>query len=523
MFTYYENEKLYQIIVNKLVEEKLIERGAFLNKEAISDELLLKIKEIDLSNCQFLNVSLNGIEKLENLESFTFKGMSIFKLNSVINSDGRPLEDENGRLTCSEQWINDKIEDYNKTILKDITPLYKCKRLKKIVLANQIEIKHINLANFPLLKQLNLSGCSNLAVVSGLEEVLKGKDLSKLDFNFRDCQSLKSVENFGDVVNVLSLGGQCTNPIIKLPIRSYCNLVSNAKFVSDEERKQIEQNLIKSEAILWCENGLKGEKLALKSAGMKILMQRVDDILSGICSEYFSEFQNMKNIYIWITENTMYDKKLETEEENALANGKKMNISHLIRTSYGTLFRGKGVCVGISNLCALMFAEAGFTAKTAMCEACKFENDKHFKYSPNHQICYVENMQGQQYFFDPTWDTYAGRALRKKNKDKILYFLMNKQEATKRRTFMRLDGISDAPNLYIDANELPTLERCEQWIKENGIKEALSNSYNKTNGYEDEPIEVVEDANEYSSVEMPEYVDEDSMCYETQKGEERGM
>lgn len=476
MLTYNENRKLYQKIVEKLVDEGLVDSEKFSKKEAISDELLAKIKEIELSDCFYLN----GIEKLVNLESFTYKGMSTFKLNIIINDDGRPIEDEDGRFACSEKWIEDKIDDYYKTILNDITPIYKCKNLKKLVLPNQIRIKSIDLSNFPLLEQLNLSGCQNLESISGFDEVLKGKDFSKLNINLRDCQSLREIKNFDKVTEILSEKGQYPKQIIKLPIRSYCYLVSNANFESEEKKEKIKQNLINSDAFLWCENGLKGEKLALKSAGMKLLMQRVDDILAGICCENFSDIQNMKNIYSWVTTNTKYDKELEQKEENALAGGEKINVSHLIRTSYGTLFRGKGVCVGISNLCALMFAEQGFITKTVMCEAGGSVENSYVKYVPNHQICYIENIENQQYFFDPTWDTAEGGALRKENKDKILYFLMNKEETVKRRSFLRENGLIDAPNLFIDANKLPTLESCEDWIKtKNYLKQTSLDEYNE--------------------------------------------
>ena len=181
---------------------------------------------------------------------------------------------------------------------------------------------------------------------------------------------------------------------------------------------------------------------------MEILSNRVNEIIETINADpnnCKNDLAKISNVYRWICDNLHYDDfnlvraKIERDQDKQ-NKGKIVGVdaNHTIVYDYGkkvakyrygeisssyiSLLKGKGICVGISNVFNLMGSSMGYVIEPCRCKGGKgnFDNDK-FTIS-NHQMSKMTlrvNGGDAIYYFDPTWDV---------GKDESRYFCLTRKE-----------------------------------------------------------------------------------------------
>lgn len=449
MFKVSDNKILYRVIKNTLYEMGELTQKELINDYPIPDDKLDKILHLDFDKCgdfelpkvslgQIMNkedfglIDLRGIGVLKNLEKVTLTGIGRFEAN-------------NRAIGLAEKDLSSVDLKVMARRVKDITPLYGCKKIKELNLRRQSTIKEIDLSNFPNLNKVNMSNCDNLEKVVGLDKVVKGKDYSSLHFNFKDCESLVEIDNFETFVEQVK---DVKSPIIELPLRSYCFLVHSKNFDTKERKERFNTLLNRSNISKWCEVGLSSDKnTSFSSAEMFSLMGKIDNIIINSCtSDDKTTMSKIHLCYDYVTDN------INPYYENGINDSDRINGSEKlnVRTANGTLERGAGVCAGVCNLFALMVADLGVLCKSVYCTAgCGLGRTT--VTAPNHQTCYIKLGKLGDFFFDPMWDTKVVRE-KDKNRIKKVYCGIEYYKFLRNHKFLYMSSYSSLKPTY--TNEL---------------------------------------------------------------------
>ena len=221
--------------------------------DLITDLIIYSIHTTDLT-------SLAGIEKLTNLESFGLYGVSANQIEIYYDE-----KKKNGDLPTFQSL--QKI--YKQSQVEDISPLYKCEKLKLFSIANQHNIKSIDLSHWKSLKDCNCVRCSNLEQLLGLEKV--EKDLP-INYYFASCEKLSDVPNFKQFVldhDYIYTNG--TLPII-MPLNTYNFLLNEHPEWKNDE------SFINNEGCVWSDG-----VFSTTTRQSQLMKDRVDQIINTIC------------------------------------------------------------------------------------------------------------------------------------------------------------------------------------------------------------------------------------------------
>jgi len=440
-----ENPKLFDAIVTQLTCDFFdfpshieLPKNFKKDKQVLSSKELDSIYSLEIGKSINEPLSLEGIEKLKNLNSLIIHTYSTDKAQSMLKYQYLVVQDNHSDNML--QLIVDKGEKLASTNqITDFSPLYKCKKLHTLKLPNQLNLHSLNLENFPYLRTLDVSGCTNLKKVSGFETLkvfdkqylkeLKDKKIhygygSK--FNFFECDNLVDIEGLGAFVNFIDRNHFFNSQYeIVLPTTTYCHLYKrypeaiNILSVIGEDKKRDIFKWIESSSSEQC-------SIILNTSRMTTLRMQIDDIISSFnCdSQDKSELAEISRAYRWLTDNVHSDHYGVTKEEVYRPN---LTQATLMRNSVNTLQDRKAVCVGISNALNLILAEMGYVAERCYCKEHIDGKDNQNNICDNffqndHQISKIHltvNGETGCYYMDPTWDT---------TKKKSKFFLLNKDE-----------------------------------------------------------------------------------------------
>ena len=395
--------------------------------QEISQDQLDMIRVITLV-CQkdaFIE-SLEGIEKLKNLENININGVwqedyykRSHRLVDVIKNNFPPEEHE-ARFRDLEREM---VQTYLSNQLTDLSPLAKCPQLKGICLQGQRKIESIDVSQFPNLKIFIMNECPKLERVEGLDKLdIKEKD--KIDIRFYGCDRLNDVSNYAQFVEKVEKSAP--NSRVIMPITTYMHLTNRDQSLRENEKFQ------QSKKFCWVD-----EHTSIRTFHVEMVKTRVDEIMSLLCRSSDSPLTRIACAYNWISENIDYDTKASDAEKKAREEGLIARdeygepLQDTLRSSYVSLFKKKGVCVAKSSLFSVACAEQGVLVERVLCG----KKDKNFiseklTFWPIHSIAKINlkaDGEDNYYFFDPTFDMHNRKGKNKTSR----FFCLNADEERK--------------------------------------------------------------------------------------------
>ena len=415
----------------------------------LTDEQLSKITSVEINASAFAECnikSLNGIEKLPNLQEFILRGQS-----DTQNVDGfRRVQQQakkgifnHSQYKTPQEFLQDNsryfVDSYNASQITDLSALQKCSNLQKIDLAEQHSLGEIDLSFWPNLLELNMKNCRQLYTVKGLDklravknpkECVPGFDSSQLTLNFTGCDFLRHVEGFDQFVDAFVDVGDLEYPM-QLPTTAFCNLYRQHP---ESMHKLIMEQPAGERAIFWtecCENF----KYMSSSMKMNMAKNRADNIIRTVCAgQEKSPMGQVAQVYRWICDNVTYDHAglekanndtktkpdLEEKKDPIRLNDYSQNR---IRTLHSALFSKTAVCVGVSNLFNFLVSDLGYLTSRIFCSS-ESADDPTMTIA-NHQMSAVY-VQEDPYYCDVTWDLGTNQSQ---------YFCLTGQEVSKDHNF----------------------------------------------------------------------------------------
>ena len=430
MFKQSDNPALFKAVCNaytrQFPEDKSVD--SFSTKE-LSDEQLSKITSLKIeAKSGYWNVtSLSGIENLTNLTEFSFNGQSPLKYASEFDDAVKRSNTQKGYDLESQLAFYTR--EYESGQIDDITPIYSLKMLKKLELKEQRKITSVDFSNNPNLTNVDMTNCTGLKSIKGLEQlhVIEGNENNNFDifdskFEFSGCCRLSSVENIDKLVDKLDQNEDAgIEANIFLPTTTYCH-------ISREDSKTCEHLANKHtqhrDYIHWTEIGQGNVRIENTSPQMNIAKRYADDTIRTIFKgkENVSSLDMTSGVYRWICDNITYDTS-GLEDAKSEDPKKRHRKADSIRSSYTALIDKKAVCVGVSNLFNFMMADLGFTAEPCACST-NIGNDSRMTVA-NHRISKV-HLDGKPYYCDPTWDLGS---------EESQFFCLSKEEMEKTHQF----------------------------------------------------------------------------------------
>lgn len=449
MFAKSENPQLFFFVAQAYQRLFPRENISPILATSLTDEQLSKITSVEINASAFAECnikSLNGIEKLPNLEEFILRGQS-----DTQNVDGFRRVQQQARkgiynkreYNSPQEFLQDNsryfVDSYNASQITDLTPLQRCSGLKKIDLSEQHSLGEIDVSFWHNLLELNMKNCKQLYTIKGLESLRAVKnpaektddfDASQLSLNFTGCDFLRHVGGFDQYVNAAVDYADYEYPM-QLPTTCFCNL--HRQYPESMHRLIMEQQA-GEKAIYWtecCENF----KFMSSSAKMNMAKNRADNIIRTVCAgQEKSPMGQVAQVYRWICDNVTYDYKgleaagkdtrpkpdLEEKSDPFFLNAYSHNK---IRTMHSALFSKTAVCVGVSNLFNFLVSDLGYLTSSIYCSS-ESADDPHLTIA-NHQMSAVY-VQEDPYYCDPTWDL-GGRQSR--------YFCLTGEEVSKDHNF----------------------------------------------------------------------------------------
>ena len=315
MFFREENPALFDCLVEhiKKFSENTIETAQF-DKIRVMDydfDTAIPNEILDEINYLFIDAkfgdnisSLNGIGKLKNLDTL------IITTIDEVSIDWRLYSNEKLQ---NKQFGETLIESFNRNQIKDISPLYECKKLDTLQFYGQRQIEEVDLGAWPDLKMLDMSGCTNLRVIKGLDKLKAFENLAKssdlYEFNFIDCARIERVEGFREVAKKC-LHTPTNQKILLLPVLSYFHMIN-------KDSKTMREYLVdyqsrgKNDFVLWGENevGAEGCLVEYDAQSLIKMHKQIRAIVNSVCDDQMSALQQIKAVYDWVTKNVVYDCK----------------------------------------------------------------------------------------------------------------------------------------------------------------------------------------------------------------------
>ena len=406
--------------------------------------------------------NLKGIEKLYNLEKLSVTSLSYQDATNRIVQELDEIKEYENTPEYYEKYaevIKNTQHIENAGQIKDIACLYQCKNLQTLDIPNQRQITDIDFSNLPNIQFVNMQGCENLKSITGLSEVKVLKEHIKTDgknkpldcqFDFRGCYNLIDIKDMYKVARVLETQ-QITNKDCEffLPTTTYCHINN----IYPEALDRISERIREDEAndiFLWNENiDRLYSSVDINTLQMQVLQKKVSEIVNYSTSNLTdnSDLSKISGVYRYVCNNLVYDKIKLVREKKVF--GK--DIGDVIRNSYVSIIKGKGVCVGISNAFNLMLAEMGIVAEPCLCKIEGYNQDKLERLTfSDHQITSIklkdENNNVYTYYFDPTWDL---------GKKKYHYFALSKNEMKRFNHMFTLKEsyVPNAPSIKDEVEE----------------------------------------------------------------------
>ncbi len=398
----------------------------------LSDEQLAKVTSLEISATSLDNIaSLKGIEKLPNLTTFSLNGNDPLKyqlkyFSALERARFAPDYDLEKDLKFFRAETN-ACQINN----EDLKYLYQCKKLASLNLDMQRNITDIDLSNFKGLRKLSMQNATGLKSVKGLDQLdaIKGKNQDgKVDYydtryDFSGCTSLKEIENFTSVIDsVCANSSGDVESHLFLPTVTYASLYTGAK----AKNTQFE-GLLKDEKftdfIRWTDVDQGGVRFEHNSGQMSMATHRVEDIIRTVNQDDpKNDIGRLSGWYRWIADNVTYDNDgLDYSNSSGLSAKRYKNV---LRSSFETLWRKKGVCTGIRNLFNFGATLMGYTALPVNCRAENSADVKHSGMVVNDHALSLMFVNDKPYFLDPTWDL---------GQQKSNYFLLTKEEIENKR------------------------------------------------------------------------------------------
>lgn len=434
--------------------------------DSLYGETLDNCTSLDLHNFPGGVDSLEGIGHLRNLRVLDCSGYeecdSIFEYNKIKESISILSNQIIGEIT-EEEYRAEARRIYDSKQIKDITPLYACKNLRKLGLNDQDYISEFDVGQFPLLRELSMQCCENLTSVTGFnqlkdfDEIFYNQKIAKnCKFDFSECNKLSSVT---DIIGILarSMNQSSTvdyaEPVFNFPLNTFIRLANNkdsSDFIQDYDK--FLQRYPRHDSINWTENS--GSVTSGWNTRQAVMLKsRIDEITNTVCDPNDSTIQSLYNVYQWITTHVIYDKTGLCREKAVIESStylhrymymvdelhyntqeqfdkKTDNLKELqqkniedksnsdllldaskdtlvMRSAYVSLFDKKAVCVGVSNLFNAFAVNLGVNAKQCYCYVSNEKSERNFGHITNHQISIIDAYKSGNptaLIFDPTND-----------------------------------------------------------------------------------------------------------------------
>ena len=449
MFLKKENPQLFYFVAQAYQRLFPKEKFSPILSTSLTDEQLSKITSVEIGASAFAECniqSLNGIEKLPNLEEFVLRGQSDTQNVSGyrrVQQQARRGIFNHAEYKTPQEFLQANsryfVESYNASQITDLSALQKCSNLKKLDLAEQHSLGEIDISFWPNLIDLNMKNCRQLYKVKGLDKLRAVKsptektedfDASQLTLNFTGCDFLRHVEGFDQYVNAAVDFVNYDYPM-QLPTTAFCNLQRNHP---DAMYRLVMEQQYGEKAVFWtecCENF----KYMSSSVKMNMAKNRADNIIRTVCAgQEKSPMGQVSQVYRWICDNVTYDYSglnsskadpkprpdLDEKTDPFLLNNYSQNK---IRTLHAALFSKTAICVGVSNLFNFMVSDLGYLTSRVFCSS-ESADDPNLTIA-DHQMSAVY-VESDPYYCDATWD--LGREVSQ-------YFCLTGEEISKDHNF----------------------------------------------------------------------------------------
>lgn len=356
------NKKLELYLSNVSVHNEF---KHFSNKDIAIDcsDVILDSSKISIEDCK--NIWLYGYEVNDKLTNSIREDKSLERL--ILSS---PYFDNYSRKEYYTFVLdNPKLKSVIVTKPSSIGTMYnfdfrKCSSLETFSLGNNTAVESLDgLSGLKHLKKVSFGGSlkdeGEFEILKSFEEIesdsfeiieTDNKAISKANNNnfIHDIRGIKNSDI--EVLNISSLYHVDSDQLYEV-VRTLPSLkeitgyeVNNAEMYSDE--------LIK-----YCEEHSINHPFSEKS---KMIKDKLKEIVSENTHESMSRYDKIKSLSEYIVTHMEYDK----ETFNQYFEDKEALTSDQIRKNWGenlyyTLFEGKGVCAGYSELTEALFTEAG--------------------------------------------------------------------------------------------------------------------------------------------------------------------
>ena len=265
--------------------------------------------------------TLNGLEKLKNLESFKvvvkerylnideyfyeysrylermyepeyknkIEEMVFTTLNKVLKRDYHNTEEF--KKAQAEVFKNfEKYDKFNQ--ITDFTALSQCKKLKKLDLSRQRYLTSLDLYNLKNLSSLDLSNCENLSDIYNLSELNAFREdgqSTTININFGDCYKLINISDIDKLSKQLAQNeynkDNCT---VIVPTTSFCHL-SKKYPEAMQLLNKISQSDKSRDVFLWTEAWDSVRQCSkINTEQMQILKNRANEIVRSFHADAFS-------------------------------------------------------------------------------------------------------------------------------------------------------------------------------------------------------------------------------------------
>lgn len=499
-------------------------------KDAIREEYLKACTQLDLTHFPAPIKSLEGIQHLSNLEVLYCNAPREYKIPNVFQNEVQNMSESDYEKNAQRFYQGKQV--------RDLTPLYYCKKIRHLQLDNQDSITEIDLGQFPKLQKLSMQRCSNLTSVTGMKYLenfdrifTHSLDAEFCEFDFSGSQKLAYVD---DVISIICKSYEYPNrvrfdkPVFRFPVETYIRLANTSEVgMRLREYSQFLRRYGCDDSINWVENSEFMARSGLNTRQVEIMKQRLDAITDTVCVRGEPPLQSLYNVYQWIATNVQYDYVSSYQEgvlrtvpatsyiydnwcnyefntlssfdeyqeliEKRIQDGKLNNddlldeISHnygSIRSAYLTLFNKKAVCAGMSNLFNAFAANLGLDVESCYCHVRDEKDERSYGNLVDHQISIVKfEIAGEgayPYYFDVTNDLGGGL---------FLHFAMNKEEVLSYtelgvREFASANGLS-LQDGHHELNNASWLNRITDEEKEK-LLGYYGNEYNEARDREQE-------------------------------------
>ena len=380
----------------------------------LTDEQLSKVTRLDIRPTFFAESNLSslaGIEKLPNLEHLSVQGMSAkdyydrtWPLTRLgIQSPQMDAELKN----FANMYDSCQIQPQDTELIK------KLPKLKTLDLSNQRNITELDISQNPELINVNCSGATNLKKVVGLQELdcFNGHEpefLDEMDFSFTECPMLGDIGNPDKLFTQAYDLSDLSKPRLHFHTATYAKLFLQAQETGSQFQSMlVEQEESAAQVVEWVETGLKSFRCSHNSRQMKIINDRISNIIRTVCADNpSSDFEKLSRWYRWISDNCVYDHDgLKKEEDKVGSKSSQQRNTSNMRSSFHTLWSRTGVCAGVANLFNYGATLMNFSAVPVYCRTSPLKpGENPLAVRPDHEASEMFTGDGTSLYFDSTWD-----------------------------------------------------------------------------------------------------------------------